>query len=139
MTHHHESGDREFTIPFGRLPEWSYQCSGELYLRVAGPEGRPAAIELRFWPSNAEFQLRLPKLHAEGGFSRSTALFSLDAQGRQAVVIYEGSVALLARMPSGLADLEAFETSVNEAATVFAPTDYQLTGFKFEVPETAGV
>ena len=124
---------REFHIPFGApIPGVPYG-EGELVIETVGPEARPERVALRLFPTRLEFQARLPKLAAELGMEASVFQLGQAAMQAQAVLEYEGSPAVVSRVPVGISTLEDLANYLLDEVPLFDMREYALGAIAFDV------
>jgi hypothetical protein len=131
MIHDEATGERIFRVPFDEtIPGGPFHGRAELLLVTVGDH--PRQLALRFFPTEYEFQVKLQKLIAEGGFDVYPPELSRAAAEAQPIVTYEAEDALLRAVPDGLVDLEALQRYFETRPALFDLGRYKLAGIAFE-------
>lgn len=133
MVHDEQTGERAFHVPFDQtIPGGPFHGRAELLLETAAPGDRPTRLALRFFPTEYEFQAKLPRLVEEGQLAVYPPDLSRAAQEAQPVVIYQADATLLAAVPPGLSDLPGLEAFLDAGPPIFDLARYALAGIEFE-------
>lgn len=127
------SGTREFRVPFrGPLPGATTQGDGELVLETRGPAGTASALRLRFFPSEIEFQVQMPRLLKASGLETSVVELGNLGMASRPVFVYQARPGVLTRVPAGIRTLEDLEAYLVTRPAIFNVADYQFSGFEFD-------
>ncbi len=126
------TGTREFRVPFdGPMPGALFRCGGDLSVAPGGDA--PPSVPLAFYPTAFEFQARAPKLLDENDLGISIFdLLEALTKGGVPVVTYAGGPGVLARIPAGLADLDALEAYLARGPALFDTAEYALSSVSIE-------
>lgn len=136
MVHDEQTGGRAFHVPFDQtIPGGPFHGRAELLLETAAPGDRPTRLALRFFPTEYEFQAKLPRLMAEGQFEAYPPDLSRAAHELQPIVTYQADKALLAAVPPGLCDLPGLEAFLDGRPPLFDLSRYVLAAIEFEERE----
>lgn len=125
---------REFHVPFGAPIPSVPIGDGELVIETHGPSARPVRVALRLFPSAFEFQARLPALAADLGQADAIFALAASAEDSRPVLEYEGTAAVLARVPEGLATLDDMAGYLMDEVPLFNMAEYRLVSIAFESP-----
>ena len=133
MVHDEQTGTRTFHVPFNQtIPGGPFHGRAELLIETVAPGDRPTQLALRFFPTEYEFQAKLPRLVAEGNFDVYPPELSRAASEAQPIVIYQAEPELLATVPGGLSDLPGLEAFLGDRPPIFDLTRYKLAAIEFE-------
>lgn len=120
---------RTFQVPFQHpLPGAPFAARGVVLLETQGPAARPVRLTLRYFPDGPEFRRRLPAIAAGTGWAGSLYTLGHLADRTGWAVDFEAPSELLARVPSGLRDLEAVLAFLESDPVLLRASSYRFTG-----------
>lgn len=127
--------EREFRVPLDGPPPGGPFKTGEaeLVVRAAPPGDRPASVRLRVMPTAFEFQAWIPRLIEIFELPYSPFELGEAAADGRPVLVFEARPEVVARVPAGLASLEAMNAFLETGPALFELGEYQLQSIDFEL------
>jgi hypothetical protein len=126
-------GEREFRVPLdGPLPGGPFTTGrAELLVRTAPPGDAPTGVGLRIHLDAFEFQAWIPRLIEI--FELPYDAFDLGAAlgDGDPVLVFEAAPEVVARVPAGLAGLEAMNAFMRTGPALFDLGEYRLGAIDF--------